>query len=190
MIAQGLSGSGFLVEGELGGVLLGVESDGRRGRVLRMERVLDTVDPFLHLATKSKPAPDTVQCRESQVWNGSACIDRCDADMRWDGTRCTRRCSGDQRWDGSTCVDPCPEGKRWDGRRCVNICSSGEHWDGTDCIRNGYPSGYGLVQCGCHGFATAGATRPNKRCESGYEVAEPCAGWCPAGGSPWGVVCQ
>lgn len=53
----------------------------------------------------------------------------------------------------------------------------------------GYPQGYGTLRCGCHGPAMPGQQRPNPSCASGFEVALPCQGFCPPGGSPWGMVC-
>lgn len=53
----------------------------------------------------------------------------------------------------------------------------------------GYAPGWGVLICGCHGYVQIGTRRPNSACASGFDVITACAGWCPAGGSPWGARC-
>lgn len=56
---------------------------------------------------------------------------------------------------------------------------------------------YGLLMCnditlacGCHGYVEFGSVRRNYRCSSGFDRAQPCAGYsCPYGGQPWGARC-
>lgn len=54
----------------------------------------------------------------------------------------------------------------------------------------GLPAGTVIAQCGCWGFAQPGQVAANAQCASGQMVAQPCPGWCPAGGLPWGTVCN
>jgi hypothetical protein len=53
--------------------------------------------------------------------------------------------------------------------------------------RPGFPTGYPMLGCGCWGPPAPSA--PELRCSSGFVRPIACAGFCPAGGSPYGWAC-
>ena len=53
----------------------------------------------------------------------------------------------------------------------------------------GFPSGYGMQQCGCWGGNPSPVAR-EPRCQSGRVVAMQCNGFCQGGGFPYGYTCQ
>ncbi len=55
--------------------------------------------------------------------------------------------------------------------------------------RPGLPSGAPVGQCGCWGYAEAGARQPHPRCRSGFATPSMCPAMCPAGGYAWRGVC-
>ena len=60
---------------------------------------------------------------------------------------------------------------------------------GIDLPARGFPSGYAMQQCGCWGGNPSQVAREPK-CQSGRVVLQVCRGYCQAGGSPYGYVCQ
>jgi hypothetical protein len=52
----------------------------------------------------------------------------------------------------------------------------------------GFPSGFGMLVCGCYGNGPAIAAEP--RCASRAVRINICPGFCPGGGSPYAYVCQ
>jgi len=56
--------------------------------------------------------------------------------------------------------------------------------------RQGYPSGYGILTCGCHGFNPPSQV-PEQSCDSGYARLNPCPNfYCPTGGIAYAYVCM
>ena len=53
----------------------------------------------------------------------------------------------------------------------------------------GFSAGTIVQQCGCWGYVELGATDLVPSCTSGYGQAFACSGFCPAGGSQWGIQC-
>lgn len=54
--------------------------------------------------------------------------------------------------------------------------------------RSGFPSGFGMLVCGCYGNGPLTANEP--RCMSGAVRVNICPGVCPMGGSPYAYVCR
>ncbi|WP_290575991.1 hypothetical protein [Ketobacter sp.] len=53
----------------------------------------------------------------------------------------------------------------------------------------GYPSGYGMLVCGCWGYNPPPLSAESK-CASGFVRVNICPGFCAGGGSPYAYVCQ
>lgn len=67
----------------------------------------------------------------------------------------------------------------------------GQGWDSCECPEQPAKSPYGtqVLGCGCWGYVGVNQTFPSVNCEAGRSIAQPCGGFCSAGGSPWGKFC-
>ena len=78
-------------------------------------------------------------------------------------------------------------GDRWGGCACGTTSPDAGAPPPRSCAR----AGQVILNCGCWGPAYEGQVRTAAGCCSGraYSTAVGCAGYCSAGGYPWGNIC-
>lgn len=88
-----------------------------------------------------------------------------------------------------TCDEPdlCDAGT--DTNDCRASTPSPQRGPGPIPMPSGFPSGFGMLVCGCHGFNPPMIAQ-EPRCQSGAVRLNQCPGFCPGGGSPYAYVCQ